>query len=335
MRAGATGQRSARRGTGRYHPPVIPLALTPPTFDETAPFPEVKRWRAAVAAGDWPTLAATIAALPDADSRNFAVRAIGRTTGSEGFLSRVAAQTGDTLALLLLASRQVEMGWAARGARSAKATSRGQFARFHEHLAEAERLLVEVTAREPGNAPAWDLRIMTARGLQMGQAEAWRRYQQVAAHEPHHYPAQAQMLQQLAPKWGGSWDDMYGFARDCAAAAPPGAVNPVLVAEAHLERWLNAPGTPQYTKAVRTEQVRAELSEAAHKSVLNPAVRRDYRYYTAHSTFALAFTVAGTWSTAAPHFRAAGRYHSGIWWGYHDMPMFNVWVDRAIALTRG
>lgn len=314
---------------------MIPCVLTPPTFDVTAPFPEVKRWRAAIAAGDWPALAAAVTELPDADSREFAVRQIGRTARAEHFLSDVVARTGDTLALLLLASRQIELGWAARGAGSSKATSRKRFARFHEHLAKAEPLLAEVTARKPEDAPAWVLRLVTARGLQMGQAEAWRRYRQVVAHHPHHYPAQTQMLQQLAPKWGGTWDSMYRFARDCAEAAPPGAVNQVLVAEAHIERWLNAPGNPHFPKPVRTPQVRDELSEAARASVLHPAFRRDYRYFSAHSTFALALTVAGGYALSAPHFRAAGRYHAGVWWGYYPLPSFDLVFDRAVALMRG
>jgi hypothetical protein len=313
---------------------VIPLALKPPSFDAAAPFPEVRQWQAAITAGDWPALAAFIAALPDADSRNFAVRTIGKTNGSEAFLGR-AAETGDTLALLLFASRHVEMGWAARGGQPAKNTRRGQFDRFHEHLNEAERLLVEVTGREPDNAPAWDLRIANARGLELGTAEALRRYQRLAVHHPHHYPAQAQLLQQLCPKWGGSWDQMYGFARECAATAPAGAVNPMLVAEAHIERWLNMPGLPRVAAPVRTAEVRAELSEAAHRSVLHPAYRREYRFYSAHSTFAMAFSVAGAYAKAAPHFRAAGRYHASTPWFYQNFPYLDVMVDRGVALLRG
>jgi hypothetical protein len=317
-----------------YYPAVIRLTVTPPSFDTAAPFPEVKQWRAAITAGDWPALATLFAALPDADSRNFAVRAIGKTKGSEAFLGN-AAGTGDTLALLLLASRYIEMGWAARGSRPGKNTRRGQFARFHEHLTEAERLLVEVTGREPDNAPAWDLRIANARGLELGTAEALRRYQRLAARHPHHYPAQSQILQQLSPKWGGSWDQMYEFARECAAAAPAGTVNPVLVAEAHIERWLNMPDVSHVTAPVRTAAARAELSEAAQRSVLHPAFRPGYRFYSAHSTFAMAFTVAGLYAKSAPHFRAAGRYHAQYPWYYQQFPYLDLMVARGIALLRG
>ena len=132
-----------------------------------------------------------------------------------------------------------------------------------------------------------------------------------------------------------SWDQMYGFARECAAAAPPGAVNPVLVAEAHIERWLNMPGIAHWTAPVRTWEVREELSEAAHRSVLHPAFRRDYRFYSAHSTFARAFTVAVLYAKSAPHFRAAGRYHATTWWGYQQFPYLDLMLDCGVALLRG
>ena len=81
-------------------------------------------------------------------------------------------------------------------------------------------------------------RLITARGLRLGLSEARRRYHRLAEIDPYHLPGQWQYLQQLCPKSGGDWARTHAFARETAEAAPPGSFGPVLVAEAHLEHWL-------------------------------------------------------------------------------------------------
>ncbi|MEH0576366.1 hypothetical protein QBA54_18135 [Streptomyces sp. B21-108] len=156
---------------------------------------------------------------------------------------------------------------------------------------------------------------MTARGLQLGQAEARRRYDRLSAHHPHHYRAQTQLLQQLCPKWGGSWDAAHGFARECATAAPDGANSGALVALAHIEHWLDL-DSGERTAYMRGLPVRDDLRNAARVSVLHAGHRPDWNSIGAHSAFAFAFSIGGHFADAAPHFAFLGDRATEFPWQY-------------------
>jgi hypothetical protein len=105
--------------------------------------------------------------------------------GVERLLTEVASRDDShTLPQVLLAARHISMGGQARTGLRARHASRNQFAVFHDHLRRAEQLLIEVVAREPANAMAWALRVTTAMGLELGQSEARRRYDRLAASYP-------------------------------------------------------------------------------------------------------------------------------------------------------
>ncbi|GAA1897419.1 hypothetical protein [Asanoa iriomotensis] len=77
-----------------------------------------------------------------------------------------------------------------------------------------------------GDNADWTARLTTARGLEMGQAEARRRYDRLAALDPHHLPGQRQLLQQLCAKWGWSLEDMHAFATEATSRLSDGAHAP-------------------------------------------------------------------------------------------------------------
>ncbi len=308
--------------------------LPPPVFDPAAAFPEIAQWRAAVRAGDWPAVIHIVGALPDPTAVNVAVRQMGEIEGAERLFADAANTTGGTLARLLLASRHIEIGWAIRTGLRAKYISREQFDLFHDHLRTAERLLIDLTAQEPDNAVAWCLRLITARGLEVGKSEARRRYQRVARFHPHFLPAQSQLLQQLCPKWSGTWEEMHGFASECALAAPPGAPNAVLVADGHIERVLDV-GEKKGGEYLRQPEIFAELVDAADRSVLHPAFRRTYGYYNAHNSFAYVFSLAGAYDRAAVHFRAIGGFATKLPWTYSGDAPGEFVKQRSAALGKG
>jgi hypothetical protein len=206
----------------------------------------------------------------------------------------------------LLAERYIHIGWTIRSRASAEHVSRDQFEQFHAWLRKAEQRLIEVCAEQPTYAPAWTARLLTARGLQLGQSEARRRYDRLSAHHPHQFRAQSQLLQQLCPKWGGSWEAVHGFAQECVSAAPDGSPAGVLVAEAHVEHGLDLSDVAG-TEYMRNVSVRNELRHAAQVSVLHPDHRPGWPSVTGHSTFALAFSLGGHLKDAAPHFAALGN----------------------------
>lgn len=313
----------------------MPAPLDKINSDDLAPFPELVAVRTAATRGDWAEVRAAYEALDAWTDRTTAVRIVGEVEGAERFLDPVADDPTATVARTMLARRHVTIGWTARSALRAKYVSADQFALFHDHLRRAERLLIDVTARDPENLAAWTVRLMTVRGLELGQSEAERRWACVARHDPHHFPAQTQLLQQLCPKWSGSLEKMHAFARERAEAAPPGSLNPVLVVQAHLEHWSDLEGY-QATNYLRSPEVQQSVADAARRSVLHPEFLPVYGWASAHSYFALLQCAAENWAAAAIHFRAAGPYvEPDTWEQFYGNAERQFHQHRSTALAKG
>ncbi|MEV6928805.1 hypothetical protein AB0M46_30545 [Dactylosporangium sp. NPDC051485] len=282
-------------------------------FDPAAPFEELRELRQAVGRRDWPAVAARFAALTDPNDHEYAAGIVAGVAGSEDFLAACAEREPGTLARTLYAGRLISAGWEVRSSARAKNVSREQFATFHDHLRRAERILVGVTAEEPANATAWTSRIRVNRGLQLGQNEARRRYDRLSRHVPHVYAAQAGIVQQFCPKWSGSFEKARAFGLECLRAAPDGSLAPLALLEVYVEICFEEGNG----KVWKLPETRAEVYEAADRSVRHPAFRADgYRALTAHNLFALVFWVMGDRAAARPHFEFVGEHGGGDLWNY-------------------
>ncbi|GAB7103821.1 hypothetical protein JCM4814A_21350 [Streptomyces phaeofaciens JCM 4814] len=312
------------------------MGSTGPTFDPFDNTPELIPLRTAAQAGQWPAVRAWFTGLDSAEKISTGSAVLADIDGVETFLERAAAELpGDPLPRTLLAERYIHIGWDIRSGARANHVSRDQFDQFHAWLRRAEQLLIDVCAEQPAYAPAWTARLLTARGLELGQAEARRRFDRLSAHHPHLYRAQSQLLQQVCPKWGGSWDAAHGFARECATSAPDGTNAGAMVALAHIEHWLDLDGTER-TAYLRGVPVRDDLRFAAQVSVLHPSYRPDWNAIGAHSAFAFAFSLGGHSELAAPHFAFLGDRASEFPWQYLGDPKTGFHTFRTSALeTRG
>jgi hypothetical protein len=301
-------------------------------FDRYAPFPELTWLHTAAERGDWPEIQRIYGGLGSWEMRTAAVRAVGEVAGSERFLEPAAQADG--LARLMLASRYVELGWEARTAARAPRVSQDQFKTFHEHLRSAEKLLIDITAEDPANAAAWTMRLMTVRGLELGQSEALRRYERLAAHHPHHLAGQWQILQQLCPKWGGTFEKLHAYASERTAASPPGSMNAILVVNAHLEHGMSLEGAERLMY-LQNPPVRDDVYRAAAHSVLHPAFQPGHNWVSAHSYFAMFHSVAGDRNAAAVHFRAMGGWATREPWShFFGSPEQKFVEHRSAALGR-
>lgn len=310
-------------------------ALPPPDFEVASAHPEAAWLRQAAAAQDWAAIRNYVDGLPAGTDRSFAVRQLSEVKGVEQWLRPlVDARPHDVLALTVLGAREVLIGWEIRTDAAAQHVSREQFAGLHAHLRQAEQLLIRATALDPEFDAAWAERLTTAMGLQLGQNEARRRYDRLAKHHPHHLTGQARLLQQLCPKWSGSWEAAHGFVRECAAAAPEGAPNAGLVAEAHLEHWFALKGAER-DAYLRQAHVRQELAEAADRSVFHPRFRRGYGWVTVTGCFAALFSLMGDLPRAAACFRTLGNLASEYPWDYLGDPAQSYVRHRDAALARG
>src|SRR5690349_17912188 len=187
------------------------MPSTDVVLDLAAAYPEIGMLRAALARRDWSACRQAIDAVP-LDSRTAMIRVGADEPGLEDFLRDVLRRDrSDGAAAAMLGSHLVMVGWGIRTAARASDVSEEQFKQFHEWLGRAEEVLVEGAARNPRDPAVWTVRLTSARGLSLGIAEARRRYDRLAAADPHHLPAQRQLIEQLYPKWGGSWEEVHAF----------------------------------------------------------------------------------------------------------------------------
>ncbi|MBB4764271.1 hypothetical protein ACFQFC_08625 [Amorphoplanes digitatis] len=308
--------------------------LPQPTFDPVAAYPEMGRVRSALAAMDWAGVRALIDGAPDPVARTMLIRFAATVPGAEQFLQDVLARDpDDSVAGAVLGGHLVDVGWKIRSGLRAQYVSAEQFSTFHGYLRRAEQILIDAAARNPADVSVWCQRLVSARGLELGLSEVRRRYDRLAEHEPHHLPAQSQLLQSLCPKWSGSWEQMHAFAGECMLAAPKGAHNAVLVVTGHLERWLDDDG--QGVAYLATSRARNEIYEAATRSVWDPGFRHDYGWVAVRNTFAMAFSLIGDSRAAAAQFAALDRFGSEDPWHYLGDPAEEFVRRRALAYGKG
>ncbi|WP_043174579.1 hypothetical protein [Streptomyces sp. NRRL B-24484] len=291
---------------------------TEPLFDPAAALPEAGTVRNAAERGDWPAVAAVFAECREEYGLLLLSGQVAAVPGVEHLLRQVLGnRPGDPLATALLADRLIHVGWQARTSRRSEDVTPEGWREFRARLNEAEQLLIGAVARDRGDALAWMLRVTISRGISLGISETRRRYRAVARVSPHHYAGQRSMLQQLLPKWGGSWEESHAFARDCFRAAPPGSLNGALLAMYHAERAGSLAGAERNAYAARAD-VRQELAQAAHGSVLHPDCRIRFGRIAAHSSFALLASLGGDRAAARTHFQAMGPYGSTEPWDWFD-----------------
>ncbi|MGY0002291.1 DUF4034 domain-containing protein [Micromonospora sp. I033] len=298
--------------------------------------PQARALVDALAAGDWRTARDILTATNDPDSRAFLIEAAGTVGGVQDWIGEwVDAEPQSTLPVLVRGCHAVHWAWEARGGKRAEYTSQDQFREFRRRLRLAENLLDEVVARDPDDLTARTWLVTSARGRQVGRDEARLRFDEVVKRHPGHVVAHEQRLQYLCPKWFGSDEQMFSFAREATAAAPEGSLLPELLAVAHVEKWLDLP-VEESDAYMQSAEVRADLLAAAEKSIFHPAFRPAFGWVPRASVFALGLELAHEFDAAARVFEMLGDHVSEWPWNYVDDPVTaftrsREWVYEHIA----
>ena len=220
---------------------------------------------------------------------------------------RLNQEPTDVAAKHLRAHRLILRAWETRGRSNVEFVSDQQFTSFQAQLRNAELELLQLCATAPGSSWAWFLRLLTARGLELGIGESRRRYDRLVELHPVHPAAQRQFLQVLCPKWGGTWDQVFEFVTECRQAAPDGSTAHALVAHAHFERWASS-AQKEATAYLRAPAIQEELRNAADASVFSPAYQRGFDWVETHTAFAFVRAFGGDERGASRHFDALGPF---------------------------
>ncbi|MFD7735315.1 hypothetical protein ACFV6F_33645 [Kitasatospora phosalacinea] len=287
-----------------------------PAFGDT----DLARLRAFAGVGSWPAARAILDTAADQDDLTLMVEAVADVQGAEVSVGKaLAAAPDDPLLQLVQGARHVSWAWEARTRASARNVTEEQWKTFHERLESAEEHLYRAAELDPQLLGPWYFLQISGRGASLDRDAARNRFEAALRRSPGHLASHRQRLQQLCDKWQGSHEQMHAFARRAMLAAPEGSPHGELVARAHVEHWLALP--PQEDAAyMGQERVRAELHEAADRSVRHPDYVRGRDWAATHNEFAMAFALAGQPAAANLLFAELGGLATERPWAYWGDP---------------
>jgi hypothetical protein len=228
----------------------------------------------------------------------------------------VGSESDDALAQAFLGAVGIERAWRVRTSQRAQHVSQEQFREFHKILGEAEELLYRSAELDPKSAAPWYSLLISGRGLQVGLDVQQRRFESLLKRSPGHYGGHRQMLEQLCRKWSGSHERMHAFATE-AMRGPYGDELGTLIPIAYNEHFRDLDKDSPERGFIKSAESRAELQEAADRTLFRPGYASARRPYTAANTFSWAFCAAEMW----PQARAALRATEGVvvnWGAFKD-----------------
>jgi len=265
----------------------------------------------AAEAGDWESVVAALAPF-DLGRDDRVLGELADLAGVQDWIGRAVEEDKEhrATALLISGARHISWGWEARTRARAADVTREQWRVFHERLVIAEEQLLEAAESRPEWVTPWRRLLTSGRGMSLGPAVNRTRRDAALRRDPLDLAAHVEWVSQLQPRWGGEPGHALAFARKAFAGAPDGHHLGCVVAVAHIENWMESDDAD----CLKHPVVRAELSEAAERSILHPAHRRRPGWQHDFNTFAVALSLAGEDTVCPRVFRELdGAYTPDAW----------------------
>jgi|GEM_PF-2097075 len=156
---------------------------------------------------------------------------------------------------LCLGRFYVNYAWQARGSGFVDSVTEEGRKLFRARLEKARGYLEKAYSLDV-NDPFEPIELMiVARGLGLEREEMEKQFQRAIKADSTEYRAYLGKLEYLKPKWYGTEEEMFAFARESAKNAPAGTLIPRVLIEAHLEMYLNSDNKDYF----RDPQVWAEV----------------------------------------------------------------------------
>jgi hypothetical protein len=162
-----------------------------------------------------------------------------------------AAEPEHPLAMTIIAERLAARAGEARGAASAKHTTREQFEAFAEISAQAEEVSRLAIALAPDSPVPW-LTVLNSKFAQ-GRAqrpEFFDAFREAVRRDPYNFDTHVSAVSYVCAKWFGSHEEMFSAARSVAASAPPGSTAAMLPFLAHFEYSMREYGWDKRGEAI-------------------------------------------------------------------------------------
>ncbi|HOW58604.1 MAG TPA: DUF4034 domain-containing protein [Candidatus Omnitrophota bacterium] len=201
----------------------------------------------------------------------------------------------------------IDYAWEARGAGFSKTVTSKGYRLYRERLEIAQKYLTKAYGLNPDDpwAPINLLTVARGQGLEFAEMEKW--FQQAVKVDPTAYRAYLLKLTYLMPKWHGSREQMFVFAREAASNAPPKTIIPLILADAHREMYYRD-DTKEYFKK---DPVAWKETKAVYERVTNDFPKSNHYL----NDFALTAYRAGDFETARTLFLKIGDQWDPEVWG--------------------
>jgi hypothetical protein len=295
-----------------------------PTFEVSCGDETARRVRTDLSLGRWRAAERLLRSPMSDDDRRFYSDAFAEWSGLPKWIAAwTNTRPRSSSAWLIAGAHSINWAWEARGSGYASSVSEEAARLFFARLERAEEALHRAASLNPKDATPWTWLMQSAVGLQLGLEAIEERFERAVALSAEHRRAHSTMLAAVSKKWFGSHDDMFDFARRRSMQAGPGSFIHVLIAEAHVERWLsdrdfqNGSGDAW----LQSDEVRNELMAASELTHRGVGVRCGIESIRAANYFAFCFWRGGLHRLAQTQFEATGNWITERPWAYMGDPI--------------
>lgn len=201
----------------------------------------------------------------------------------------------------------INYAWEARGTGFANTVTEEGHSLFKDRLRTAREYLEKAYSLDQSDPHVPAYLITVARGLGLERAEVEKQFKRAISADPRDKQAYSAKLQYLMPKWYGSEEEMFSFAREAAKKAPADSRIPAVLAEAHWEMYYRSdPGVSYF----RNPKVWKEMKE-----VYLTLSERFPNSNEISNWFAETAYLAGDYDTAREEFKKIGDDWLEAAWG--------------------
>ncbi len=248
----------------------LPAAVIDPTWGDA----NSRAIRAALAAGDFAGAERQLGQAPDVQTLDHWIQACSDWDGRPDWLDEWVRRAPDSaFAHLIRGAHSTNWAWQARSARRADQVDNASWATFFERLEIAEADLDTAQRLDPTSPLPASLAIRVLVGQQADADHKQATFDHAVSRAPGLISAHRSMLSAMCAKWGGSDEQMFGFARRHAAQS---AALRMLIPMAHIEAFIGIDDIEQRRAYARRPEVRTEVEAAfaGFRKCLDPTALR-------------------------------------------------------------
>ncbi|MBI4851121.1 MAG: hypothetical protein HY819_04765 [Acidobacteria bacterium] len=303
-------------------PKEEPLKLDPSLGDAVA-----AKFRAELAFGDYRNVQKFLEECRSFDERWFYIYTLSNWPGNPRWMDNWVEKEmrNSSIPWLIRGAQAIERAWELQSKGDKVFTvTQNEKAAFQQKLQRAEQDLQMAAWIDPSDPTPWAYLIKSGLGLYVGAKEIENRFKQACQRDPEHHFAHAFMLQAVSEKWGGLHVIMFDFARNIVSQAKEGSSLQVLIADAHIERWLFHLAEGEKTEAqnyFRKPENFREITKASLRSIQSMSYRKSKLTPFFQNTFAFCFSQSGNKTMARKEFQSIGRNLTEWPWSYLGDPL--------------